>query len=406
MTDTEFGKNVVTEAKRLQSEGRDANQTAKILCDADSDASNYGIGIILNEQGKAFRTSPLLIETMQEELKNSGSGSYMNSMKIMDKVKQSVLKWQRIPEEYWDRFIFCMPSDAGTGCVKTGLEYATVAQLDIKGIGVEEFGWPAYKAIAKSLRLGIEEFPTASVTDKDGVLPLYQAGPMNTTGAVMTPEVIEQRAAAAGKSSKIVLLDRAYSGFEYAGDLASKGYDTIMQDSFTRNIKPFITANTHFILAVSPTKAFGSFALRPGGFLLVHVPDQDQRADAQLLLNTLIRARGSSFEHPATRALARAMADAPGTLEVEHAQILQRMAVAEEIWKKYGSGTPIEQLFNENYAGLFRNPKAKEDAAEGLYGTHLYPVLSAGRCRINITGIPADDAKAKLHVETFARFIV
>lgn len=406
MTDIEFGKKVVMEAKRLQSEGRDANQTAKILCDADPDACNYGIGIILNEQGKAFRTSPLLIETMQEELNNSTNGTYMNSMKIMDKVKESVLKWQRIPDKFWDRFVFCMPSDAGTGCVRTGLEYATIAQSAIAGIGVEELGWPAYKAIAKSLRLNIEEFPTASVTDKGGFLPLYQAGPMNTTGAVMPPEVIEQRAAAASKSSQVVLLDRAYSGFEYAGELASEGYDAIMQKSYTRNIKPFISANTHFILAVSPTKAFGSFALRPGGFLLVHVPDPDQRTEAQLLLNTLIRARGSSFEHPATRALARAMVNAADTLESEHSQILQRMAAAEEIWNKFGTGTPIEQLFNENYAGLFRNPKADDNAAEGLYGTHLYPVLSAGRCRINITGIPSDEALAKLHVETFARFIM
>jgi aspartate/tyrosine/aromatic aminotransferase len=235
---------------------------------------------------------------------------------------------------------------------------------------------------------------------------MYQAGPMNTTGAVMPPEIIKERAKAVSDSEQIVLLDRAYSGFEFASELKAKDYDTIMKNSCTHNIMPFISNNAHFILAISPTKAFGSFALRPAGFLLVYVADKDQHPAVQQLLNTLIRARGSAFEHPSTRALARAMVDSLNKLEAEHKIILERMAGAEEIWRQYGSGTPIEQLFNNNFAGLFRNPQAQANAAEGLYGTHLYPVLSGDRCRINITGIPADAKKAKIHVETFAKFII
>lgn len=405
MPEKTFGAQVAEKATQLAAEGRDANQIAKILCDSDPDACNYGIGIVLNADGTAFPTSPTLLRYATEELQKSGFGSYMNSMAVAARTKEKVLQWQRVPEKYWDRFVFAMPSDAGTGCVQTALEFAAARDENITCVGVEELGWPAYRAIAKSVRLAIEEFPTASAIASDGCIPLYQAGPMNTTGMVMDADVVTARAEAAAKAGTMVLLDRAYSGFEYARDVTSKGYDTIMGNSYARHIAPFVDAGVPFLLAVSPTKAFGSFALRPAGFLLVHVPEESKRFEMQTLLNTMLRARGSSFEHPSTRALVRAMVEDIDGLEADHTGILRRMADAEAMWLRHAKGSSVEALFTEDYAGLFRNPPAKDGAAEGLYDAHLYPVLSGGRCRINITGISGVEEVARQHVEAFAHFV-
>ena len=281
MSNIEFGHKVIEKAQQLAQEGRDPNQTAKILCDADPLACNYGIGIILDRNGNPYPTSPTLLKYVKKELETSTSGSYMNSMKDAGKIKEMVLQWQRVPQEHWDSFIFAMPSDAGTGSVKTGLEYAALVRPGIRRIGIEELGWPAYSAIAGSIRLGIEEYPTASVIDENGVLPLYQSGPMNTTGAVMKTETVIERAEAASRSGRLLFLDPAYSGFEFAHDAMSRTYDAVMKASFARNLEPFIENGVSFILAVSPTKAFCSFALRPAGFLFVFVPERKERFKAQ-----------------------------------------------------------------------------------------------------------------------------
>ena len=62
----------------------------------------------------------------------------------------------------------------------------------------------------------------------------------------------------------------------------------------------------------------------------------------------------------------------------------------------------MEYLYADNYAGLFRNPKAREGAEAAIYNEHLYPVFSSGRCRQNVTGIPNDEELARKHVEVFA----
>ena len=54
---SDFGECVRNRAKLLASEGKDANQIAKILCDADPDGHNYGIGIVLDSEGQAMSTS-------------------------------------------------------------------------------------------------------------------------------------------------------------------------------------------------------------------------------------------------------------------------------------------------------------------------------------------------------------
>ena len=51
-----FGKGIVQEAGRLMEAGKDANQIANILCQKDSEGSNYGIGIVLGADGRPVET--------------------------------------------------------------------------------------------------------------------------------------------------------------------------------------------------------------------------------------------------------------------------------------------------------------------------------------------------------------
>ena len=63
-------------------------------------------------------------------------------------------------------------------------------------------------------------------------------------------------------------------------------------------------------------------------------------------------------------------------LENEHHQSLKRLDEAESMWRKLVQGTPIESLYSANYAGMFRNPAAKPDAAPThIQRTHLSGLL-------------------------------
>jgi hypothetical protein len=225
---------------------------------------------------------------------------------------------------------------------------------------------------------------------------------MNTTGRVPSPEVVSARAKAAKSAGLPIVLDRAYPGFEYARLIGKTSYAEIMRKSFQAQIQPFIDAEIPFALALSPTKAFVTFSLRPCGFLLVFLPDRNAVQALGPKVAGLLRARGSSFEHPISRAFVKAMVRDRARLEAEHAQALQRNGEAEAQWQSLTKGTPIEPLFSDAYAGLFRNPKAKPGAAREIYGAHLYPVFAEGRCRLNVTGIPADSAQAAPQVSVFA----
>jgi aspartate/tyrosine/aromatic aminotransferase len=399
----EFGEQVYAQAKQLAEEGKDANQTAKILCDNDPEGCNYGIGIMLGGDGKPMATSPTLLQYVTEELSNSGSGTYMNSAKTMGILKQAVMKWQRIPEKYWDGFILVVPSDAGTGAVKTGIEAAIGLNPKLKVLGVEELGWPAYKAIAKTARLEHKEYPGEAAIQGEELLPVYQSGPMNTTGQVKSIETILERARVAAQKGDIVILDRAYSGFEFARLVKDSSIDEIMTRSYELQIKPFIDAGVTFCMALSPTKAFVTFSLRPGGILLLYCPDSTQKAGNTAIVNTVMRARGSSFEHPVTRAFVKAMVGNLAGLEEEQKASLTRLAEAEAMWRKLVAGTPIEYLFAEDYAGLFRNPKANDNAALKIYNEHIYPVFATKRCRMNVTGIPSNEVVAENHVKVFTQ---
>ena len=399
-----FGEKVKQDAAALAEQGKDPNQIANILCQKDSQGSNYGIGIILGGDGKPMASSKTLLKFVRDEIENSQVGSYLNSAKLMGDLKSAVLHWQRIPESYWDRFQLVLPSDAGTGAVQTAVQVASQLNPSLNTLGIEEFGWPAYKAIAKVARFQSKEFPSDGVITGPTVLPIYQAGPMNTTGQVKSEAVVKSRAQAAGKEGAMVILDRAYSGFEYARLIGEKSYDEIMTMSFEGQIKPYLEAGVPFSLALSPTKSFVTFSLRPCGLLLTYSPDPAQTKAVSQALNTTIRARGSSFEHTVTRGFAKAMTNDLTGLEAEHQHALERLAEAEQTWRSLAKGTPLEVLFSDHYAGLFRNPQFKEDASVHVYNEHMYPVFSKDRCRLNATGIPSDHSQAKKHVAVFAQY--
>ncbi len=402
--DRQFGQNVYEQAQQLQQQGKDANQIAKILCDQDPNGHNYGIGIVLGGDGKPAATTDILLQYTEAELKRSTLGSYMNSGTLMEKLKIAILTWQRIPEQYWENFALSLPSDAGTGAVKTALEMALVLNEKFTAIGLEEFGWPAYKAMARLSRVNWKEFPMDAVIDDDSVFPIYQASPMNTTGFVQAAETIRTRAKVAADKNRWVLLDRAYPGFEFARLIAEESFDTVMRKSYELQIQPYLEQGAPFFLAIGPTKAFVSFALRPAGILLVYSPDASQLGEVKTLMNLAVRARGSSFEHPATRAFVRAMTEDLPALEAAQQVTLERLAEAEVLWRKLVQGTPMEYLYADNYAGLFRNPKAREGAQVAIYNQHVYPVFSSGRCRQNMTGIPHDEELARKHVAAFAEY--
>ena len=400
--DLEFGKSVYEESRQLAKEAKDANQIAKILCDQDLQGHNYGIGILLDNKGQALGSSSLLQEYVSQELQASHQGKYMNSANILNEMKAAVLRWQRIPRQYWDQFILALPSDAGTGAVKTAIELSLQLDPQLKTIGIEAIGWPAYKAIAKVTRLACEEFDEDSVCDGEKVLPIYQAGPMNTTGRVRGADVIRARVNSAADKNLTVVLDRAYPGFEFAHLYKTHSFDQIMSKSYQLQIRPFIEAGVPFVLAISPTKAFVTFALRPGGLVLYFCPEHSRKQEVTNLLNMILRARGSAFENPVTRAFVKAMVYDFARIEIEHHQSLKRLHEAESLWRKLVKSTAIESLYSNKYAGMFRNPPAKSDAAIHIYNAHLYPVFSQGRCRQNVTGIPADEQLARKHVAVFA----
>ncbi len=401
---TTFGDEVLAQAETLSQSGLDPNQIAGILCKQDLLGKNYGIGILLDGEGKPCATSPTLLEYVQKELQESTKGSYVNSEAVRTELTQAVLRWQGVPESLWRHFQLLLPSDAGTGAVQTAVQAATLLHDEFDTLSVEALGWPAYRAIAASARMRFAEFSTDGSAEGKGVLPLYQAGPLNTTGRVPSASLVDERAHAARRTGSPVVLDRAYSGFEYARRLGEISYAQLMQESFRTQVQPFIDAGVVFCLAISPTKAFVTFALRPCGLLLVFHPDESRLAQLVPPLSALIRARGSSFEHPISRAFVKAFVRDRVRLEEEHARVLQRTAAAEGQWARLTRGTPMERLFSDQYAGLFRNPTATPGAARDVYGAHLYPVFSEGRCRLNVTGLPTDAAAAASDVSFFARY--
>jgi len=400
--DLQFGKSVKKEADRLAQQGKDPNQIAGLLAKQDPMGHNYGIGIVLDGQGHPLDSSATLTRYASKEILESQIGTYLNSAASYDKVKEAVLKWQRIPEKYWDNFQIALPSDAGTGAVQAGVDLATLLNPKITTLTTETLGWMAYKAIATVAKLTFKEHKPDELVKSKTDLLVYQAGPMNTTGEVKGKNIIEERAEAALKNKTSVLLDRAYSGFEFTSLISKSSYNAIMEKSYDHQIAPFLEKGVPFSLALSPTKSFVTFALRPAGILLVYIPEPSKKEVVTKALNTLMRARGSAFEHPITRAFVKALIHDLEALEKEHHQALLRVAEAETLWRKLVKGTAIEYLFSDHYAGLFRNPPSETGADIHIYNEHIYPVFSKDRCRQNITGLPNSEALARTHVDVFS----
>ena len=397
-----FGEAVRRRALKLGEEGKDANQIAKIVCDDDPDGANYGIGIMLGSDGNPMRTSPTLTAYTRSELDKSSGGNYMSSTIQMDALKAAVLDWQQIPQSYWNHFILSLPSDAGTGAVRTAVDLMLTADKDLNTLGIECLGWPAYKSIAGVNRMAWKEFDGDAVMAEQGLLPVYQAGPMNTTGLVRDPGVIEARARSAAQHGTAVLLDRAYSGFECARMLATESYEKVMQTSCERQILPFLEHGVPFALAISPTKSFVTFSLRPAGLLLLFCPEISKMQELNKTVTQILRARGSGFEHPTTRAFVNALVNDRPLLEAEHRLALERVAEAESLWRRLANNTSLASQFSDSYSGLFRNPQARQGAQVQIYNRHLYPVFSGDRCRLNVTGIPSSEEVAQQHVSAFA----
>ncbi len=209
-----FGDEVIAEAERLRQAGLDVNQIAGMLCKRDPQGKNYGIGILVGGNGKPLGTSPTLLEYVQRELQESGNGSYMTSDAFKKDLTEAVLRWQGVSESLWPHFDLLLPSDAGTGAVQTAVQAATLLKEGISAIAVEERSWPVYRAIAVSARLRFQTFAAEGIARGEGALPVYQAGPVNMSGQVPSPEVVRARAKDAASSRAFVILDRAYSGFE------------------------------------------------------------------------------------------------------------------------------------------------------------------------------------------------
>jgi aspartate/tyrosine/aromatic aminotransferase len=404
VTNNDFGTHVAQKAQKLLASGKDPNQIANILFQEDSAGRNYGIGIILDGLGQPVKSSPTLLAAIKQKLEESTSGTYQNSAARMQELKKEVCAWQRIPEKYASQFKLVIPSDAGTGAVTTALQTSILLDPKRTTLGVEKMSWPAYKTIARVLGMRVREVPLGEPAGDSTTIPIYQPGPHNSTGRVPNREEVRTRAEKASHNGGWTLLDRAYSGFEYARLLEEKSYDEIMRLSYETQIAPFIDANVPFFLAISPTKAFVTFSLRPCGMLLAFCPNTEIKETVSTAFNTVIRARGSSFEHSVTRAFVDAITENRSALEKEHAAAIMRVATAEKAWKQLAAGTSLEAVFSEKYAGLFRNVAASEEAEAALYNEHLYPVFPKGRCRLNTTGLPNDMAAAKKDVSLFARY--
>lgn len=398
----EFGAAVAGRAEEMAGAGKDANQIASILCGEDPEGRNYGIGVVLGGDGKPVAGSPTLKKWLLREVEENTAGTYLNSTKIHARATEAVLSWLRIPEASWGDFIMVTPSDSGTGAVTSGIDTLRIVYPGYGSLGVEERGWAVYKTMAEVKAMGFSEYADDAVIGGEGELPAYQLGPLNTTGRIRGADIWEKRANDAAAKGTPVMLDRAYPGYDTAGSLLEgASYDDAMTASIS-SLVPFLEAGVTFALAVSPTKSFITFNNRPCGFLLIHCPSRDIRAKLEKEANKVIRARGSAFEHPASRALIKALTEDLSALEREHAGALMRVAEANAAWARHTEGSALAPLFTGKYAGIFRNFPVRPGAAAALYGARLYPVFAGGWMRINTSGLPSDEGKARGEALAFA----
>jgi aspartate/tyrosine/aromatic aminotransferase len=413
--DMDFGKSVLAKSLVLKKTGKDVNDIAKILAGDDELGWNYGVGNILDGKGKPIDSSLVLQETSKIELvDNCKKAQYVNSAKYMDIFKKAVLSWQQIPEKYWDNIILVLPSDSGTGAVDVGLRFTSWLYPDLKTLAVEKLGWPVYKTSAKINNLKFAEFDyNWQLVSGRSRLPLIQSGPLNSTGKVDNLRDWEEVAELARSSNRPVLLDRAYSGFAYADLILNKRNITlekIMNLEYNSMLSPFLENGVETVIAISPTKCFGTFNLRPAGILLIYSPTKQRLRKLNIFLNQRIRVRGCAFENPITRAFVISFIEYNMTFLREHFTILQRTVNANQNWKKLCKNEDLKNLFGANYAGIFRNFPVKPGSEVKIYDQHIYPVFSKHKndtmCRVNTTGLPDDKDLAKKHISAFEEIMI
>ncbi len=145
--DSEFGRRIDLEAKKLADSGIDPNQIASALV-KKFDLRNYGIGILLGEGQTPMTESPTLRRLIISEVLQNGESNYAkNSPEVMERIKNNILRWLQIPEEYQADFIFATASDGGTGSGQTCVQTLLQANPKISKIALEKKGWPGHKAM-------------------------------------------------------------------------------------------------------------------------------------------------------------------------------------------------------------------------------------------------------------------
>ena len=72
-------KAVAARAQVLRDGGADVNQVADLLARADSQAANYGIGIILDGHGRPMPTSPELMAQTMRVGEEGAAATYLSS---------------------------------------------------------------------------------------------------------------------------------------------------------------------------------------------------------------------------------------------------------------------------------------------------------------------------------------
>lgn len=400
------GKYFLQRAHSFREDGADVNQVANLLVAEDSQAADYGIGVILDGHGRPMPTSPELMAQTLRAVEQGVDGTYLSSKSSHAQLLEAVVSWQRIPYRYWSDFVLVTPSDAGTGAVNTAVALYQMLNPKIGSLAVEERSWPVYQTIAAANRLDFSTYDLMNPAPlKRKTLTVTQAAPHNSTGYICSKALVEARAAAAAKEGQPIILDRAYPGFEQADLLSTQGYDSVMRRSCEHYLLPYMRAGCSFAIALSPTKAFRSFALRPCGFTLVYEPDPRKRAKLISAMTVINRSRGSAFEHPASRALVYSFIARREILEDEHAQSMQRLADSQKLWQKLLRDHPLSNAFSSQYAGMFRNLAGIENFELAFYEAHMFPVIAGDRCRINVTGIPIDETLAQSHLDVFTRLL-
>ena len=88
---------------------------------------------------------------------------------------------------------------------------------------------------------------------------------MNTTGRVTAESVILERADWAAERDRLIILDRAYPGFEFAGLFETVGYDAVMRMSYERQTGAVCRSRNTPVDRPQPDKVLSKLRAATGG---------------------------------------------------------------------------------------------------------------------------------------------